>query len=128
VVRERLRSLLLPPDCRDHPVTLPGGNAVVAACFREPMINGDPPVALAILDQTAASAMVIGHFQVSEIFKAHACAAQDQHCVPVHRLEDVWRHTSFERASGRLEQSIKRFEDIRRKWPRLRHWGDGHIF
>src|SRR5579885_642136 len=62
VVRERLCPLLLPPDRRDHPVTLPGGNAVVAPCFREPMINGDPPVALAILDQTTASALVIGHF------------------------------------------------------------------
>src|SRR6266566_8822289 len=126
VVRELSCPLLLTPNRRDHPITFPGGNAMVAACFRQPILDGNPPVALAILDQAAASAADIGHLQVSEVFKTHACAAQDQHSVPVHRLKNVWFPPRFERASRLIEESIKLLKDIERKWPRLRYRGNGH--
>ena len=128
VVRKRLRSLLLTSDGRDNAITLPGGNAVIAPRFRKPVINGNPPVSLTVLNQTAASALDIRHFQVGEIFKAHARAAQDQHGVPVHRLEDGWFLPRFERTSGLFEQPIELLKDIGRKWSRLRHWGNRHIF
>ena len=84
IVRKRLRALLLPQDRRNCAIALPGRNAVIVSRLCESMINGDPPVSLAVLDQAAASAMGIGHFQVRQIFKAHSGSAQNQHCVPVH--------------------------------------------
>ena len=55
----------------DHPITLPSGDAVIAAHLGEAMIDADRPVAVAILDQAAVSAVSIRSFQMGQIFKTH---------------------------------------------------------
>ena len=73
----------------DHPIALPGGDAVIAAHLGEAVIDVDPPVAVAILDQAAASAVSIRSFQMGQIFKTHARPAQDQERIPVHTRESL---------------------------------------
>src|SRR5258708_35285234 len=128
VIGKCLRSLLLPLDRCDRAITLAGGNAVITSRFREPMLNRDPPIALAILDQTAASAMSIGGFQMSQIFKAHPRPAQDEECIPVHRQENLWFLPCLQRTDCLFQQDIELLKDIGRKWPRRCHWRFRQIF
>ena len=111
--------LLLSPDRRDRPVTLSSRNTVIAPCFCEPMINRDLPVSLAVLDQTAASVLGIGSFQMGQIFKAHPRSAQDKEGVPEHGRENFWLLLRLQRDHRFFQQSVELFKDIGWKWPWL---------
>src|SRR5216683_6166703 len=75
VVWKFLGSLLLTTNGIDHPIDLPGGNAMLTSHFRVGMINTNPPIPLRILLKASIPTVFIGCVQMSQILKTHPCIA-----------------------------------------------------